>query len=417
MTLEKPWDNSHPVLLFSDNSFIIHLFRRNGYDNVQKVSVIPTGGKTMDNNLLKTAIELIRSGQKQSAQNILQPIIKADVHNIPVWFWYVETCSTVEQRIQILEVCAKYNPNNPQVIAALDTLRKQQMQPVDLPKTESKPSSDKPKAASNEVIPTGITQVDQKPAAVKQNNERIQGIQRPIKKSRSLAALIMWIITGVLVASFAFLAINFIRSKPVEPASHRFTQPIEYYLYVPKAYAPGRAWPLFIGIHGSGGSGLDCWNLWQSYAEREGFILLCPTLSDANGGWRQSDGERNTWAAINQVSTQYSINPKFFMVGFSAGAQFVQGFCFNYPQSTQAVAVLSAGNYYPPSPQAGGIPFLIVIGDRDDSAAINSSMQFAEALASNGSGVNYWLLPGVGHTITSKTKELTIDLFRAVNNQ
>jgi len=371
----------------------------------------------MDNNPLKTAIELIRSGQKQSAQNILQPILKADVHNIPAWFWYVETCSTVEQRLQILEVCAKFNPDSPEVKAAVDTLRKQKMQLVETPKTEIKPLYDKSKVANNDVIPNEIPQVVQKAVPVKQNNERIQEIQRPIKKSQSPVALILWLITGVLTVSLALLAIYLIRSKPVEPASHRFTQPIEYYLYVPKAYTPGSAWPLFIGIHGTGGSGLDCWNLWQPYAEKEGFILLCPTLSDANGGWAQSDGERNTWAAINQVSSQYSIKSKFFMAGFSAGAQFVQGFCFNYPQSTQAVAVLSAGNYYPPSPQAGGIPFLIVIGDQDDSTAINSSMQFAQILASNGSGVNYWLLPGVGHTITSKTKQLTIDLFRAVNDQ
>ena len=141
----------------------------------------------------------------------------------------------------------------------------------------------------------------------------------------------MWLITGVLVISFALLAIYIMSSTPADPTSHRFTQPIEYYLYIPKANAPSRAWPLFIGIHGTGGSGLDCWNLWQPYAEREGFILLCPTLSDANGGWRQSDGERNTWAAINQVSSKYSIKSGFFIVGFSAGAQFVQGFCFDYP--------------------------------------------------------------------------------------
>jgi predicted esterase len=105
------------------------------------------------------------------------------------------------------------------------------------------------------------------------------------------------------------------------------------------------------------------------------------------------------------------------MAGFSAGAQFVQGFSFDYPQAVQAVAVLSAGNYYTPSRQAGGIPFLIVIGDRDDPAAVNGSRQFAQVLANNGSGVSYWLLPGVGHEITSKTRQLTIDFYRAANKQ
>jgi predicted esterase len=156
--------------------------------------------------------------------------------------------------------------------------------------------------------------------------------------------------------------------------------------------------------------------MWQPYAEQEGFILLCPTLSETSGGWQQASGESNTWAAINQVSGEYSIRQGFFLAGFSAGAQFVQGFCFDYPESVQAVAVLSAGNYYQPSTQSGGIPFLVVIGDSDNPIAIDYSKQFAQALLDNGSRVDYWLLPGVGHQATSQTKQLTIDFYHALNN-
>lgn len=369
----------------------------------------------MGNDPLKTAIDLIHSGQKQSAQKILQSILKADAHSIPAWFWYVETCSTVEERLQILETCARYNPDNPQVKSALDVLRKQQAQPSGITRTEPKPFYDESRVKNNSAVSTRATQIPQKPVAEEQKDERKQKAPGPVKKSRNAGALIMWIIVGVLAVAIVLLVNYAITLIPADPASHRFTQPIEYYLYAPKAYAPNRAWTLFIGIHGSGGTGLDCWNLWQPYAEQEGFILLCPTLSDASGGWYQNDGESKTWAAINQVSSKYNIKSRLFIVGFSAGAQFVQGFSFDYPQAVQAVTVLSAGNYYPPSRQAYGIPFLIVIGDRDDPAAINGSAQFAQALANNGSGVSYWLLPGVGHEITSKTKQLTIDFYHAVN--
>ena len=369
----------------------------------------------MDNDTLKTAIDLIHSGQAQSAQKILQSILKTDAHNIPAWFWYVETCSTLEQRLQILETCARCNPDNSQVKSVLDGLRKQQARPSEISKTETKPFYDESKVIDKNIVSAGVTQTLQKSIAVEPKDERNQSVQRPVKKARNIGALILWLIAGVFIVVFALLAIYLIDSTPADPTSHRFTQPIEYYLYVPKAYAPSRAWPLFIGIHGSGGTGLDCWNLWQPYAERDGFILLCPTLSDASGGWYQNEGEANTWAVINQVTSQYKIKPRFFMVGFSAGAQFVQGFCFDYPGAVQAVVVLSAGNYYQPSATAGGIPFLIVIGDGDDPAAINGSVQFAQALANNGSGVSYWLLPGVGHEVTSKTKQLTIDFYLAAN--
>jgi predicted esterase len=371
----------------------------------------------MDNESLKDAIELIRSGQKQRAQKLLQTLLRSDVHNIPIWFWYIETCSTMEQRLQVLEICAKNNPDNLQVRAALDMLRKKTVQPATVPESRPQQDSAKSESTNDESILTGVTQVTENPFPRERRNKKIQVMERPIKKPLSPAAFLVWLLAGVLVVGLPLLAIYILKSTPADPSSYRYTHPIEYYLYIPKAYVPDRAWPLFIGFHGSGGSGLDCWNLWQPNAEKEGFILLCPTLSDSSGGWLQSDGEKNSWAVINLVINQYNIKPGFFLVGFSAGAQFVQGFCFDFPQSVQAVAVLSARHYYSPSPGAKGIPFLVVIGDRDDPAAVSSSMQFSQALANNGSGVNYWLLPGIGHSISNKTKQLTMDFYRAVNKQ
>jgi len=362
---------------------------------------------------LKSAIDLIHAGQRESAQRILQSLLKVDSHNIPAWFWYVETCATAEQRLQILETCAKCNPDNTQVNSVLRALRKSLAPASGQTKSETRPPYDHEPRVEWKATSTTAAPTIQEPVATQPTAELHPQRDVTAKKPRSVGALIIWPMAGVLIAVFALLIYDLIAATPADPAPHRFTQPIEYYLYVPKAYAPTRAWPLFIGIHGSGGTGLDCWNLWQPYAEREGFILLCPTLSDSSGGWFQNAGEANTWAVINQVVGQYKVKPRFFLAGFSAGAQFVQGFCFDYPGAVQAVAVLSAGNYYQPSGASGGIPFLVVIGGSDDPVAINGSVQFAQALAANGSGVSYWLLPGVGHEVTSKTKQLTIDFFRA----
>jgi hypothetical protein len=74
---------------------------------------------------LENAIQLIKQGQKADAQQILQAIIKSDPKNIQAWFWYVETCSTTDQRIQALETCLKMNPGNQQVTNALHGLRGQ----------------------------------------------------------------------------------------------------------------------------------------------------------------------------------------------------------------------------------------------------------------------------------------------------
>jgi hypothetical protein len=74
---------------------------------------------------LSDAIQLIRQGRKEEARQILEPLIRTEPGNIPAWFWYVDTCATVEKRIQVLEVCLKMNPGNAQAIQALKILRDQ----------------------------------------------------------------------------------------------------------------------------------------------------------------------------------------------------------------------------------------------------------------------------------------------------
>jgi hypothetical protein len=93
---------------------------------------------------LNNAIQLIHDGRKEEARQVLEPLLKAEPTNIHAWFWYVETCSTLEKRIQVLEVCLKMNPGNPQVIQALQMLRNKQ------PPQESytPPSAPSPKPAA-----------------------------------------------------------------------------------------------------------------------------------------------------------------------------------------------------------------------------------------------------------------------------
>jgi hypothetical protein len=78
---------------------------------------------------LTDAIQLIRQGRKDDARLILEAILKLDTKNIPAWFWYVETLPTLEKRIQMLDVCLRMNPGNPQVLQALQTLRAQASPP------------------------------------------------------------------------------------------------------------------------------------------------------------------------------------------------------------------------------------------------------------------------------------------------
>jgi poly(3-hydroxybutyrate) depolymerase len=198
------------------------------------------------------------------------------------------------------------------------------------------------------------------------------------------------------------------------PTPYYRDEPTEYYLYLPSSYTAEKEWPVFVGIHGFGSNGTACLDMWQAYADREGFVLVCPCMGDENGGWYQDEGERMLRAVLKEVKKECRVQDKIFLAGFSAGAQFVQGFAFAYPKSVSGVAVLSSGNYYEPSSGARSVPFLVVIGDQDFPAGLKSAGQFNELLKQAGYVIDLHILPGVKHEISNQAMELTIEFYRKI---
>jgi predicted esterase len=150
--------------------------------------------------------------------------------------------------------------------------------------------------------------------------------------------------------------------------------------------------------------------MWQRYADEHGFILVCPSLR--RGGWYQGDGEEMVVAILNQVFQEYSIENRVFMAGFSAGAQFVHGFGRNIPSYVYGVSMISSRIYYPPSPAASNIPYLITIGDHESPETIQGAQSLAGSLNQNGNHVEFYILEGVGHVASQEAIDLTIDFFR-----
>ena len=220
----------------------------------------------------------------------------------------------------------------------------------------------------------------------------------------------------LITTVFALMAIGTACASPTyslaySPTPYVRDDPTEYYLYLPGNYSPDHEWPVFVGIHGFGGSGRDCLSMWQTYADQAGFVLLCPSLADEGGGWYQAEGEAVLSKILEQVAQECRVQKRIFLAGFSAGATFVQGFAFAHPDLVAAVATLSAGNYYAPASQAQGVIFLVVIGDRDNPVGIQGAESFTEALKQGGFSVELHVLPGVGHTASTEAKDLTIKLF------
>jgi predicted esterase len=327
----------------------------------------------MADDRLERAIGLVQSGKIDDARAILELILKEDRHNIPAWHWYAQTWSRANDKLRVWEACLRFNPANQLAQEAVRNLA---------------------------VVP-------QKPANL---GEKIPA--RATKTGAGPSQWLVWASIGLLTAA-AILAWTLVKSAaPIDPQQYKHSQPVEYYSYVPKAYSPDQEWPLFVGIHGAGGSGLDCWHLWQSYADKESFILLCPSIPGTPEGFYQDVGERTVWSAIGEVKKEYRVRQRMFFSGFSAGAYFIQGFDYHYPQYVSGLSILSAGLYLDPHIFAELIPVLVVIGDRDHASAVQTSQMFVRDLRQIGFDVQYELMPGVGHAVTKDGVNLTIDLFR-----
>jgi predicted esterase len=328
----------------------------------------------MADDRLERAIGLVQAEKMEEARELLELILKEDRHSIPAWHWYAQTWLKDADKIRVWKVCLRYNPENQLAQEALRDLNFIQSKPIS---TETK-----------------------KPASLAS------------KRGTGSLPWLLWVSIGLLTGAAIFAWVLVKNSAPEDPQQYKHVQPVEYYLYVPKAYSAEQEWPLFVGIHGAGGSGLDCWHLWQSYADKEGFILLCPSIPGNSSGFYQDVGETTVWSAIGEVKKDYRIRSRIFLTGFSAGAYFIQGFTYHYPQYVNGLSILSAGLYLNPNMFAELIPMLVVIGDNDNATAVQTSQMFVRDLKQFGFDVDYELMPGVGHTVTKAGVNLTIDLFR-----
>lgn len=199
------------------------------------------------------------------------------------------------------------------------------------------------------------------------------------------------------------------------PAAFRHTLPghpqQEYYLYVPRGYTPARSWPLFVFIHGSGGNGADFFGVWKQYADSKGYILLCPTFTGDTFRLLAGGEDLLLLDMIAELRRNYSLADRFFLGGFSAGAQFAHRFAFRYPSLLCGVAAHSARSYDPPPTAPFGAPsFAISVGELD-AGRVETNRRFADELALKGYDVAFSVIPNAGHQFTPGAFEQTLTLF------
>lgn len=128
---------------------------------------------------------------------------------------------------------------------------------------------------------------------------------------------------------------------------------LEYAYYVPKSLKPQKnieAVILVPGLNGKGDSILD--QTWINYAEQKNKIIIAPSFVFEGEKAFQTEKSYQypkAWSggALKAVLKQFSDKgyhiSSLYMMGFSAGAQFVARYAFLYPQQVKKCAIIASG--------------------------------------------------------------------------
>lgn len=134
-------------------------------------------------------------------------------------------------------------------------------------------------------------------------------------------------------------------------------QPLaDYAFYLPSTAKKDQPLRLLVALHGMGGNGTDFARALLPLAERHGLAVLAPTLPyrdyrDPELVRRDGELHPRLKALIDALParTGQALLPQVVFYGFSRGSQEAHRFSFMYPETTLAVAGLSAGSYTLPA--------------------------------------------------------------------
>jgi poly(3-hydroxybutyrate) depolymerase len=185
-----------------------------------------------------------------------------------------------------------------------------------------------------------------------------------------------------------------------------------YYLYVPKQVAESKTpAPLVLTLHGSGSDGKTLVELWQDYADREGFILAGPDATEKVRWNIPSDGPDFLRDVVEDVKSKQPVNARrVYLFGHSAGAVFAI-FMAALESEYYAAVFAHAGAIREDSEKmldeaARKIPIALFVGTKDPYFPLTNVRATRDALVKRGFDASLTELKGHDHNYYGRSKEI-----------
>ena len=175
-------------------------------------------------------------------------------------------------------------------------------------------------------------------------------------------------------------------------------------LYVPEYYAPDRAWPLVMALHGGSGNGRGFLWRWLRDARSLGAILVAPTALGSTWALMGEDADTaNLYRILDSVRSRWNVDPaRLLLTGMSDGGTFsyVTGLERASPFTHLAPV---AATFHPlmaemaDAERLRGLPIHIVHGRLDWMFPVQTARQTRDALTAAGADVTYREIDNLSH--------------------
>jgi len=173
-----------------------------------------------------------------------------------------------------------------------------------------------------------------------------------------------------------------------------------YAVFVPSIYDGVHALPAILLIHGGGGNGPDFLKLWQDFAEKNGIILVAPTLP--LGAALETQVPELFPALMDLVKTQWKVDSRrIYLFGYSAGGYSTFDAAMldsTYFAAAGVFAAIITPDYYWIVQKAQRkTPVAIYIGDHDQFFSLMQTRATRDLLLAKGFPVHYVEIPNQDH--------------------
>ncbi|KRR07031.1 phospholipase [Bradyrhizobium jicamae] len=190
-------------------------------------------------------------------------------------------------------------------------------------------------------------------------------------------------------------------------------------LYVPEYYAPDRAWPLVMALHGGSGNGRNFLWSWLRDARSRGAILVAPTATGNTWALMGDDTDTpNLMHILESVRARWNVDPqRMLLTGMSDGGTFCYVSGFESASPFTHLAPVSA-TFHPlmaemaDADRLRGLPVHIVHGRLDWMFPVQVARQTSQALSAAGADVTYRELDDLSHTYP---REMNAEMLQWLN--